>query len=545
MNKPKSLRVTGFLLLTLLFMFAYGCSKGGSDSSDSSQDPCVNTGTPAVLGTGNSISLSGSIRYEDKAYDNSGFTGATIFRPVRFATVEVVRCSDSQVLSGAATDATGGYSLVFTNTGTASVYLRVIADTGNAEIKNSTTDNAIYSVKSGRIDDSKGSSHTANIDITVSSGAGGAFNILDVLTDGILYLKGLVVTNPPLLTAFWQTNSCDGTYFDSSDNSIHLLGGGSCPPDSFGDTDEYDDDIILHEFGHFVASSFSRDDSPGGSHTLGDNTEDIRLAWSEGWAHFLSSAIRGVSSQTDTVLSTASSFEIEGPSPLASSTIYTTSEVSVATVLWDIFDSANEAFDGLSLNINPIWDVMNVYLPSAASVSIEDFWDGWFARGHGSQTEMINISSDRKMELLSDGFETDDAPNPARKMAEGSTEHHTLYPAGDKDIVAFDVVLSQSYTIETLNLSNGADTLIEILRSDGVTLIESNDNSSNVTYVKNCVSGPPGPQECPLNDNSTLSSRVSIIAPTTGTIFARISRSLAAPDSAGIYGSYDLRITSP
>jgi hypothetical protein len=544
LNKPKSLRVTGFLLMTLLFMFAYGCSKDGSDSSASSQDPCENAETPAVPGTGNSINLSGSIRYEDKAYDNSGFTGATIFRPVRFATVEAVRCSDSQVLSGAATDSSGGYSLVFTNTGTAGVYLRIIADTGNTEIKNSTTDNAIYSVKSGRIDDSKGSSFTANIDITVSSGAGGAFNVLDVLTDGILYLKGLVATNPPLLTAFWQTNSCDGTYFDSSDNSIHLLGGGSCPPDSFGnpgpfgDTDEYDDDIILHEFGHFVASSFSRDDSPGGRHTLGDNTEDIRLAWSEGWAHFLSSAIRGVSSQTDTVLSTASSFEIEGPSPLASSTIYTTSEVSVATFLWDIFDSANEAFDGLSLNITPIWDVLNGYLPSAASVSIEDFWDGWFARGHDSQTEMITISSDRKMELLSDVFETDDAPNPSRKIAVELTEHHTLYPAGDKDIVAFDVVSGQSYTIETLGLSNGADTNIEILDSNGTTVIVSNDNYSGLTYPVNCV-------VCPANDASTLSSRVQIAPSASGTLFVKVSRSASAPNSSGIYGSYDLRIISP
>ncbi|MBI5746468.1 MAG: hypothetical protein HZA13_05660 [Nitrospirae bacterium] len=483
--------------------------------------------------------MSGSIRYEDKAYDNNGFTGATIFKPVRFATVEVVRCSDSQVLSsGASTDSDGGYSLVFTNTGTASVYLGVIAETGNAGIKNNTTDNAIYSVKSGTIDDSKGSAFTTNIDITVSSGAGGAFNILDILTDGILYLKVLVVTNPPLLTAFWQTNSCDGTYFDSSDNSIHLLGGCS------GDTDEYDDDIILHEFGHFAAASFSRDDSPGGDHTLGDNTQDIRLAWSEGWAHFFSSAVRGVPSQTDTILNTASSFEIEGPSLFGSrinldaSSIYSTNEVSVATVLWDIFDNTNEAFDTLSLGVSPIWDVLTNYLTTATSVSFENFWDGWFVRGHGFQTEMINISSDRKMELLSDGFESDDSPNPVRKITVGATEHHTLYPAGDKDIVAFDVVLGLSYTIETLSLSNGADTNIEILDSNRTTVIASNDNSSGITYPLNCFI-------CPPNDATTLSSKVQITPSISETLFVRVSRSASAPNSSGTYGSYDLRITSP
>lgn len=542
MNKPKSLIGTGFLLLPLLFLLAYGCSKGGSDSSTTSQNTCGNTGTSAVLGTGNSITLSGSIRYEDKAYDNNGFTGATTFKPVRFAAVEVVRCSDSQVLSGASTDSAGGYSLVFTNTGTASVYLRVIAETGNAGIKNNTTDNAIYSVKSGTIDDSKGSAFTTNIDITVSSGAGGAFNILDIFTDGDLFLEGFGLTAIPKLTAFWEKNGCDGTYFQDSDNSIHLLGGCS------GDTDEYDDDIILHEFGHFAAANFSRDDSPGGDHTLGDNTEDIRLAWSEGWAHFFSSAVRGVPNQTDTILNTASTFEIEGPSLFGSNInldslgIYTTSEISVATVLWDIFDNTNtnETFDALSLGINSIWDVLSGYLilPTVSSVSIEDFWDGWFVREYGFPTEMINISSDRKMELFSDGFEPDDSPNSARKIAVGSTEHHSLYPAGDKDIVAFDVALGLSYTVETLSLSNGADTNIEILDSNGTTVIASNDNSSGLTYPLNCFI-------CPPNDATTLSSKVQITPPASGTLFVRVSRSASAPNSSGTYGSYDLRISSP
>ncbi len=540
MNRPNSLNVNGFLILSLLILLVYGCSKGGSDSSTSSQNTCENAGTSAVLGTGNSITLSGSIRYEDKAYDNNGFTGATIFKPVRFASVEVVRCSDSQVLSGASTDSAGGYSLVFTNTGTASVYLRVIAETGNAGIKNNTTDNAIYSVKSGTIDDSKGSAFTTNIDITVSSGAGGAFNILDIFTDGGLFLQGFGLTAIPKLTAFWEKNGCDGTYFQDSDSSIHLLGG--CG----GDTDEYDDDIILHEFGHYVAANFSRDDSPGGSHTLNDNTEDIRLAWSEGWAHFFSSAVRGVPNQTDTILNTASSFEIEGPSLFASSFdldssgIYTTNEVAVATVLWDIFDNTNETFDALSLGINPIWDVLSGYLilPTVSSVSVEDFWDGWFAQLYDSQTEMINISSDRKMELSSDGFEPDDSTSLTRNMAIGSTEHHTLYPANDKDIVAFDVNQGQSYTIETTNLSNGADTYLEILDTDGTTVIGTSDDRNPITNKQNCFS-------CPPNDATTLSSTVSITPSSAGTIFAKVSRSPLAPNSSGTYGSYDLRITSP
>lgn len=527
MNNLGKIRRPGIIILYLFLLIIYGCGGGGGGSGGSppAQDTALLSSITNSIGAysfvftntkGESASISGSIRYQDKLYNNNGFTGTTTFNPVRFAAIELVRSANP------------------TQPG---VYVRVIAETDTLLVKNNVTDNAVYAVKSATIDDSSGIAFSSNIDITVSSGAGGAFNILDVLTNGVLYLEGLTGTKPPKLTAFWETNSCDGTYTDSLNNSIHILGG--CK----GDTDEYDDDIILHEFGHFAAANFSRDDSPGGDHSLNDNAEDIRLAWSEGWAHFFSSAIRGNPNQVDTVTTlpgVASSFEIETPS-LPFSSIYTTSEVSVAAILWDIFDSGtNETFDTLSLGISPIWDVFSTYLvsPSVSSVSIEDFWDGWFIRGHNNKIEMLNIIKDRKMELFEDSFEPDNSPNTARKITIGTTEHHTLYPIGDKDIVAFDVVSGQTYTIETINLTNGTDTYLEILNSNGTTIIKNNDNRNGIIYTKNC-------QICPPNDSTTLSSKVSITATSTGTIFASVSRSPFAPDSAGAYGSYDLKISSP
>jgi hypothetical protein len=43
---------------------------------------------------------------------------------------------------------------------------------------------------------------------------------------------------------------------------------------------------------------FSRDDSIGGPHNIGDPL-DPRVAWSEGWANFFSSAVRGTSIYLD------------------------------------------------------------------------------------------------------------------------------------------------------------------------------------------------------------------------------------------------------
>src|SRR4029077_19806398 len=51
-----------------------------------------------------------------------------------------------------------------------------------------------------------------------------------------------------------------------------------------------DDFIILHEYGHYLAFHFSRDDSPGGDHS-GNQRLDPRLAFSEGWASYFACAV--------------------------------------------------------------------------------------------------------------------------------------------------------------------------------------------------------------------------------------------------------------
>jgi len=48
--------------------------------------------------------------------------------------------------------------------------------------------------------------------------------------------------------------------------------------------------VLLHEMGHYVAQNYSRDDSPGGSHFLGQKLPPA-FAWSEGWASFFGALI--------------------------------------------------------------------------------------------------------------------------------------------------------------------------------------------------------------------------------------------------------------
>jgi hypothetical protein len=62
------------------------------------------------------------------------------------------------------------------------------------------------------------------------------------------------------------------------DGNLYILG------DANTDTDEYDDHVIIHEWGHYFEDKFSRADSIGGPHGDG-NRLDIRVAFGEGWGN--------------------------------------------------------------------------------------------------------------------------------------------------------------------------------------------------------------------------------------------------------------------
>jgi hypothetical protein len=455
----------------------------------------------AANGTGIPVTISGHLQYEDKTYDKNGFTGATPPKPIRFATVQIVRNADAAVLNSVTSNNTGDYSVTFTNTGTAGVYVRVLAGAPDWRIEIRKPPDVLWSITSSVIDDSTATAFPVNVTATTAAG-GGIFNLLDVMTSAAEFVNGLTLSAMPPLTVYWSDGSCDGTFFNPADNSIHVLGG--CTD---GDTDEYDDDVVTHEFGHFAASVYSRDDSPGGIHYLNDSTQDIRLAWSEGWGDFFSSGVRNDPLYVDTIGtgSTAAanlSFNLEdlstvmAGSNLQTDSVYTTNELSVAAVLWDIFDNTpaevytnTVGTDTVSVGMTPIWDVMSNYFTCTtcglSNVSFEAFWEGWFScpvcttTNHGSQAGMETVAADRKMALTPDGFEPDDTTATAAPITvNGAAQTHTLYPAGDVDVVSFSATAGTTYTVETFRLTNGADTFIELLDSNG-NLVATNQKAAD------------------------------------------------------------------
>lgn len=551
-------------------------SKGeGGKSSEVSATPSAPTG---------SVTISGTVLYQDKEYDVNGFTGNMPYKAVRYASVDlVVDDTASSVLATAQTDSNGAYSILTTPT-TSVVYVRVKTE---ATLSGITPQVAVKS-QSGTIYSAAGNnfipSGSASVNIAIpATSIGGAFNILDVFTNGIQFVYSLSGTYPPVaLSGFWQKSSSNGTYYCSSGC---LAGEGIYILNYSGDTDEYDDDVLYHEFGHFIAAHFSQDDSPGGVHHLTDNDLDMRLAWSEGWGDSMPGNIKMwlyttspelisstgtypdyLTSYIDTYGNSAQiAIDMDNPDGTYNyynTFIYSCNEVAIAKIILDL----NKNF-----GMQDVWSVLtNFQTTHPNPVNLELFWDQWISLGEPlssliTTATISSVFSNRQIFYSSDNFEPDDPISSASTYTVNVTglQQHTLYGAADVDYIAFNAQAGSHYTITTLNLKNGADTFISLINPDQVTptpvsspVTNPNDNASGITYIS-CALHPLD-TNCnydyydasqnyiyPLNDATTLSSRITFVAPTPGTYYVSVASSPSRPMSAGRYGSYDFTITQP
>jgi hypothetical protein len=81
--------------------------------------------------------------------------------------------------------------------------------------------------------------------------------------------------------------------------------------------------------------------------------------------------------------------------------------------------------------------------------------------------------------VCADVYEVDDDLTQAKPIAtDGTVQHHTFGAEDDNDWIAFVVTDdSVDYVIETFDLLGGADTVIYLVDSDGVTLLDWNDDA--------------------------------------------------------------------
>ncbi|TPW09819.1 MAG: hypothetical protein FD129_2077, partial [bacterium] len=167
-----------------------------------------------------------------------------------------------------------------------------------------------------------------------------------------------------------------------------------------------------------------------------------------------------------------------------------------------------------------LWEVMDVYIPTAANISLEDFWDGWFAPAinNGFLAEMQSTFGALTCDFFADAHEGDGTAGTASIIsANGVPQLHSFYAAGDADFARFTSPAPGSpFILETGSLFGDANTTLSVIDQNGTTVLATNDNRSAF-------------------DESSL---LQWTAPAAGNYYARL---MHAAD-LGVYGTYNLRV---
>jgi hypothetical protein len=270
-------------------------------------------------------------------------------------------------------------------------------------------------------------------------------------------------TFPPLVVNWSENNKAVGgsiadgqigtSHYNFDDGALYILG------DAGSDTDEYDNHIIIHEWGHYFESKFSRADSIGGAHTTGDRL-DIRLAFGEGWGNAWSAIATDDPIYYDTLGTGQSrgwSMNIENQLAVVPG-FY--SEASIQRILYDLYDSNNDGADRLSLGFKPIYDVLvGKQKDTKAFTSIFSFIKGLKDENSASEEAINAILSSENISNIDDiygnkyhGLYVDTTVGESMDVCTsirygmGMLGHHNIL--GNHRFIRFTVDTKDRYTIK-------------------------------------------------------------------------------------------------
>jgi hypothetical protein len=382
-NKPNFLPQSRALSVLALALALTAC--GGSESFSG------NGSAPEQKDT---VTVTGNLSYEfvppNPVCRGLDFA-STVPKPIRGATVQLIDAATSAVLATTQSEASGDYSFANIDADTV-VRLRIRAElkktTGTSRWDVEVRDNydlsanppalgsrPLYVVESDDFD--TGLEGVAGKNMTAQTGWDGAryvgdrsaapFSILDSIYTAMTFIEAVDpnVFFPPL-DAFWSVNNTSattsvngkdngelgGSFYSVGADRLFLVG------EAASDTDEFDDHVIVHEWGHYFEDNLSRADSIGGPHSIG-SLLDPRLAFGEGWATALAGMALGDQLYCDT-----------GPADSdfsrlalgAESGSYDASgwydEVSVLRFIYDLFDTEDEGGDPGSIGFAAIYAVI-------------------------------------------------------------------------------------------------------------------------------------------------------------------------------------------
>lgn len=340
-------------------------------TTTSSSDASSSSSVPAMV---TDVSLRGTVTYDSvrpQVNGNQVFLdyANVLARPARGVTVQLLDSLNTPIAETTA-DEQGRYA--FTVSPDRSVKVRVKAELVSSNysvfVRDNTQSNAQY-VLDGSLAGS-GSSAVQTRDLHADLGwnminlsytserQSAPFAIADALYDS---LQMVVEADPsvslPPLDVFWSTRNVasrgdfslgniGSSLYSTGASAIYILGHAN------NDTDEFDNTVVQHEFGHFIEDKLSRSESIGGAHFLGAPI-DMRVAFGEGFGNAFALMSSGGRLYLDTSgVAQQSGFGFDIETNRFGGGYY--SEGAIQSILYNLFDANNENADNISLGFGPI-----------------------------------------------------------------------------------------------------------------------------------------------------------------------------------------------
>ncbi len=471
--------------------------------------------------------VEGTFEYRDIFIGLFGFTGENAFRPVRFVDIVVTDDNTNQTLATTSTNSNGYFNVNVVDSQVRNLSILAVANTTSGQPYNIKVANyssfGVGATHAYELNFLVNHQPTQNINLgTVQAdyqSGGEIFNIFDVAVDGIDFLATLGESNP------WPSFTAEYTF---GTTNFAFASGGTI---NLGGVLGYDDTIILHEMGHWVQFNFGGfSDNPGGTHIIGDDGQDPRLSFGEGWPTFWGSNVRNyfnkqglagydhpnvymnsTGDSTSGVLDFA--YDLETTQNAGGSQVGlggASSEVSVQAALWDMTDDANtedysqgtDDETGFALNqpFQKHWDFITTYLsqpPFSGQLAFDDYYFLFNQNVTNPETQKFTdmLNSNHGFAYFADSLENDNSFANAFQMTfadvgEQKLTYTTIFPTNDDDWRSFPALAGITYKIRTLNLNNGLDTQLELYDSGNGFLSQNNNSGANVlaseiTYTPN------------------------------------------------------------
>ena len=381
------------IYILLILIALYGCGEVTTTDNGTIIYPTATVTTAPTpsptpssipIDSSDGVKIIGRVTY-DRVHVNSNGRGLNYHNitkeSARGVTVKLVQdsCLSNDIIKTTSTDDNGNYQ--FLNlTPAQNVRICVYAKLEksgiggyNVEVVDNTNSDAIYTMQSSLFNIGEDSTRR---NLNASSGWGGygysgdrvsaPFAILDSIYQAIQKVKSADETATfPKLKVNWSVRNVpsgggsegelrDGLIVTShynGDGNLYILG------DENSDTDEFDNHIIIHEWGHYFENKFSRADSIGGPHGEGEKL-DIRVAFGEGWGNAWSAIATDDPIYFDTqgfMQSDGWYMDIESGKSAIKGFF---SEDSIQHILYDIYDSHDDGADRLSLGFKPIYNTL-------------------------------------------------------------------------------------------------------------------------------------------------------------------------------------------